>query len=123
MKIKVADIILIIVLTLGIIGGMIWLYFPKNNNYSSTYAIVLHNNEEILRIDFESLDETTEYIIQGDVSEMTIMANKSGVWVAKSECYGHDCIHMGITNSPDKIISCLPNDVIIKIVGEGEILS
>lgn len=122
MKIKVADIILIVTLIVAILGGMIWLYWPKNVETEHLYAIVLHDNEEVLRIDLMQLEETTEYRITGDVSEMVIKANKSGIWVAESNCPGHDCIHMGITNSPTKVISCIPNDVIIQILGEGEIL-
>lgn len=121
-NVKKADVVLIAVLLVFIIGGMLWLYWPKKVEHSHLYAVVLHNNEEVLRIDLMELEETTEYKITGDVSEMTIKANNSGIWVAKSDCYGHDCIHMGVTNNPDKVISCIPNDVIIRIIGEGELL-
>lgn len=64
----------------------------------------------------EGRDEDVD--IQGHQGITKVHLAEDRVWVVDSACPDKICVNTGWTNSPGRPIACLPNRVIIKIVGD-----
>ena len=110
MKIK-RDLILIgILISVSLVFLVIWFV---NNNDIGNYAVITHNDEEVVRL---PLNTDTEYEISGDISLMHIHIKDGYVYVHDSGCSNQICVNTKKTNKKGAIIACIPNGVIIKVI-------
>jgi hypothetical protein len=66
-------------------------------------------------IETRSLDDFTEFEINGTVGKLTADITPDGIAVIFADCPSQDCVHTGRINSPGEVIVCLPNQVLIRI--------
>ena len=68
-----------------------------------------------------SMDETETFKVEGADGNYNIVHIEQGtVWVSDADCGNHDCIRQGKISKVGQSIICLPHQMIIRIVGEGE---
>ena len=68
-----------------------------------------------------SMDETETLRVEGADGNYNIVHIEQGtVWVSDADCGNHDCIRQGKISKVGQSIICLPHQMIIRIVGEGE---
>lgn len=111
-KHKIEIIIVVLLLLLSIVGIVIFYL----TSFSGKKALVYHNDDIILEVD---LDVDKEYHISGDISEMTIIVKDNKLWVSYSGCENQICVHSKSISQTNESITCLPNKIFIKIVGES----
>ena len=51
---------------------------------------------------------------------VTLEAEQGRIRVAESSCPGRDCVHTGWIDAPGEQIICLPNRLIISLIGEHD---
>lgn len=106
------DIILIaVILTLAIISIIILFSCSNNDNIK---ALVYYDNEIVLEIDL-SIDD--EYTVSGKVSDIVILVDDKKLSVIDSKCADRICINQGSISKANQTITCLPNQIYIKLVG------
>ncbi len=126
------DIKLIIVLSIVALVSVFAVQILQNRQaLDDGIAIISYENREILRINLEdgsseviqpehvneADDETGVYIVDGKLGDVTIHYNAedSTVHVEDEESPQNICQKQGRTNSPLKPLTCLPNEVVIRI--------
>ena len=85
-------------------------------------------NENILQVYLDSkllhsfkLDSETEKIIEIDnIVHNTIEIKGEKVRVINSTCYDHICENVGYISKSGELIVCMPNRLLVKIIGENK---
>lgn len=77
---------------------------------------VIYLGDEVIKEVY--LDEDQEFIIQGKISEMTIVVSDGKIKVLESGCSNQICVNDGFISYDTQMITCLPNEVYIKIIGD-----
>ncbi|GEM_PF-553845 len=90
-------------------------------------ATDIENVNELLAIHFDGREISAEeagegrfYIVPGNNGPVTIRYRDHMVEVIDETSPRNICQHQGQTNSPFKPLTCLPNDVVIRILRPGE---
>lgn len=81
-----------------------------------TSAVVRVDGTEVARF---RLDEDREYRIQGADGENLLIIRDGEAWVEEASCPDGLCIGMGHIRKVGQSIICLPNKVVIEIVGDA----
>lgn len=88
----------------------------RNNENEKARIEISVNGEETQSIEIP-LDATEEKWIEGVAGKLLIRVEPDGVLVVSADCPSQDCVHVGKITEPGQIIACLPNRVLIKLVG------
>ena len=113
MRIKVGDILLGAVIIAAAVFLLVFFHPPKA---SGAVAVIIRDNQEIERIDLTRLTEpvTIEF---GDETGIVIRAEKGRIRFIASNCPDQICVHTGWIDDVGETAVCLPNRVLIRIVG------
>lgn len=109
------DIVLIIVLLL-IIG--LWLIITNFVKQDGEWAIVTYENKEILTI---SLNKDNVYTVKGANGDVVIEVHNHQIRVNEENSPYHYCSKQGYIAAKGESIICLPNKIVVKIVGESSV--
>lgn len=114
MKIRIGDILLSVVIAAA---ALILILDFGQEEADSLSAVVLRDGEEIARVSLDELEEPTE--IRIDELGIIITAEKDRIRFTESSCLDQTCVHTGwLTRTGDTAV-CLPNRVIVKLVGNN----
>lgn len=112
MKIRLGDILLALAVAAA---AFILIFGIDQQAADSASAVVLRDGEEIARVSLDELEEQTEIHI--DELGIIITAEKDRIRFTESSCLDQTCVHTGwLTRAGDTAV-CLPNRVIVKLVG------
>ncbi|MFP4567008.1 MAG: NusG domain II-containing protein [Spirochaetaceae bacterium] len=67
-----------------------------------------------------SLDEDVSVTFEGPIGETIMRIENGEVWVAEDPGPLQICVEKGRISNPDEWLACLPNEVFIRIAGEGQ---
>lgn len=107
---KIGD---LIVLAVFIIAAALAIYFMTKPTGSEVY---IYKDGKLL----ETVSLSTEKTVKVD-EHITVKISGGAAYVLKSDCKGQDCVKAGKISKVGEMIVCLPNKVVIKIVGDGEV--
>ena len=113
------DIILIGILIIGIVSLFIFNLFRENNT-DLPYVNIYHEDKILYSV---PLEQNKEIVVNGDISEMTIIIKNGKVWVKESGCENQICVHEGEKSHMNDTITCLPNKIYIKIGSKQDVTS
>ena len=123
-----------VLLLLIAIASVIWIVLVKNTKGETvtiasngvtlkTVDLNTIDGELILTVINDPSDENSPYIVEGNKPlgnhYNVIRITREGAEIIDSDCSTHICIHEGITDSPAKPIVCLPNKLLITVIGEN----
>lgn len=112
-KLLKGDIIIIALIAFLAIGILI-LTLPKT--YDNNVLEIYVNGELVESVE---LSENTYQIIEIDeFVQNTIEIDGTSVRVIDSTCYDHICENTGSISKSGEVIVCMPNKLLLKIVGE-----
>ena len=107
---KIGD---LIVLAVFIIAAALAIYFMTKPTGSEVY---IYKDGKLL----EAVSLSVEKTLKVD-EQITFKISGGAAFVLKSDCKGQDCVKAGKISKVGEMIVCLPNKVVIKIVGDGEV--
>ncbi len=109
--------IIISIFLLCLIGALLF-YF--NRNEGKVKAQIQHFGEIIATIDLSSAKD--EIIEHENLSHVTIRTTENGeIYFESSDCPDQVCVHAGKLHSTGEMAACLPNGIVISLIGEEEI--
>ncbi|MHC1723071.1 MAG: NusG domain II-containing protein [Aminipila sp.] len=111
--IKKADIILAIILI--IFGGVISYVAALDNNQGDT-ALITVAGKEFGRY---SLAENKTITVRQDGHINKVNIKDGTVSMSFSDCSNQICVHTGTISKTSQSIVCLPNKVMVQIIGKG----
>ena len=105
MKIKLGDIIIIcLVLVFALLLMVV--------TFSSGETVYVEVDGKV--INTFSLSEDNVFTYEGEYTNV-IKISSGEVYIEKSDCPDKTCVHTGKIDSPQKVICCLPNRLVIRI--------
>ena len=111
--IKVFD-IFIIIIAAGITAFSINAAYRKSNGASS----VLIRAEGVEWIYQINVNETVR--INGHLGDTVVRIRDNHAWVESSPCENQNCVAAGFISRQGQWAACLPNNVLIMILGNGD---
>ena len=82
-------------------------------------ATVTHKGEVVDKVILSALNEEKTVTIDGTY-HLTIALTEAGVQVTESDCPTQDCVRTGTISRPGQSIVCLPEQVVVRLDGEGD---
>lgn len=110
-----SDIKLVVILLIAIVGVFIFINVTKEKG---SIAEVYYEDELILSIDL-SIDE--EYTVGGELGDVVLEVKDGMIRVKKENSPKNICSKEGFIGDSSRALICLPNKIIVKIVGENKI--
>ena len=113
MRITTADKILIAALL--ILNG--WLFANWGTGFSEgDWVVVTVNQKETVRLSLNQ-DQTTQ--VKGPLGLTEIEVKKERARIVRSPCKNKVCIKSGYIRYADRLAACIPNRVVVRIVGKS----
>ena len=111
MRITTGDKILII--SLFILNGWLFMYWGIDFSKGDLVVIEVNQNEA------ERLALTTDQKkeVKGPLGITEVEIKKGQVRIVKSPCKNKVCIKSGYIRYADRLVACIPNRVVVRIVG------
>ena len=113
MRITTADKILVAALL--ILNG--WLFANWGTGFSKgDWVIVTVNEKETIRLSLNA-DQTTH--VKGPLGLTEVEIKKGQARIVRSPCKNKVCIKSGYIRYADRLTACIPNRVVVRIVGKN----
>lgn len=110
-----SDVKLIVLLLIVI--GVIFIFIGVTKEDGSM-AEVYYEDKKILTID---LNIDNEYIVDGELGDVVLEIKNRKIRVKEENSPKHICSKEGFIGDSSRTLICLPNKIIIKIVGDTEL--
>ena len=98
--------------------GTAVVFYSGLGSSSHVTATITHKGEVVDKVILSALNEEKTVTIDGTY-HLTIALTEAGVQVTESDCPTQDCVRTGVISRPGQSIVCLPEQVVIKLVGSG----
>ena len=113
MRITTAD--KIVIGALLILNG--WLFANWGTGFSKgDWVVVTVNQKEIIRL---PLNQEQSTHVKGPLGLTEIEVKKGRARIARSPCKNKVCIKSGYIRYADRLAACIPNRVVVRIVGKS----
>ena len=113
MKLKWGDFLIFIVIA-SAITAMFLLSVPKNAKAELT-ALIIQDGEVLYEVALSEVKEREEYLLDG--GDVVIEAEAGRIRFVESDCPNQICVYTGWIDRANQIAACIPNRVLIKLVG------
>ena len=112
MRITIGDKILIV--SLLILNG--WLFMNWGIGFSEgNWVVVEVDQNEVVRLPLAT-DQTTK--VKGPLGLTEVEVKKGQARIVRSPCKNKVCIKSGYIRYADRLAACIPNHVVVRIVGK-----
>lgn len=106
--------ILLAVLLAAVAACCALLLMPKE---SGTVARITFNGNVVSEIDLSAVDGSSSFIVTGEAGSNTIAVEQGRIRVTEADCPDHVCVNQGWISDSALPIVCLPNKLVIEIIG------
>lgn len=111
------DLMLVLVCILAAIFVGIFIFVHNRGNEEfSPVAVIKYDNNEIYRIDLNSVDEPYYIPIENEF-HTKILVEKGKICFKEAECPDKVCVNTGKISHPGQIAVCIPAKLIIEVIG------
>ncbi len=111
--------ILLAVLAVAVAACCAVLLMPKERG---TIARVTFNGNVLSEIDLSAVDSPSSFIVTGEAGSNTIAVEQGRIRVTEADCPDQVCVNQGWISDSALPIVCLPNKLVIEIIGgEGDL--
>lgn len=89
----------------------------KFNKKEGNMAEVYYEDKLILSID---LNKNGEYVVDGELGDVVLEVRDNKIRVKKENSPKNICSKEGYISDSSRTLICLPNKIVVKVVGESE---
>ena len=104
---------IVVLLVIALAIGTAWWFYGGLRRSGPAEYIITHRGEEIAR---GPLSQAREIAVDGQY-HLQIVCDGQSIYVHHSDCPTQDCVRTGKATHPGQSIVCLPEQVIVKLVG------
>ncbi|MGN0796302.1 MAG: NusG domain II-containing protein [Christensenellales bacterium] len=104
------DVIVLAVFLVAVVLSICFLVKPAGE------FVEIYKNGELVM----SGNLSSDFVYKVD-SHTTVTVSDKKAYVSYSDCTGQDCVMAGKISKAGEMITCLPNKVVVKITGKGEV--
>ena len=108
--------LLVALVILAIAGALTLALLPQSGQVLTAQVVL--DGELILSCRLDDLDEPMYFPVEGTYP-LTLELSREGVRVVETTCPGQDCLHMGTISAAGRQIICLPNRLVVTLLGES----
>lgn len=116
-------VLIVVLLVVLLVGGFIWLW--KNHSQVTDVdvpQVVIEVNGEIKeQFPLTDLEPGDRRQIEGALGYSVVKGGENKVMMVESPCPDKICIGMGWISHPGEAIVCLPNRVVIRVIGSDKL--
>lgn len=116
LKIKWGDFVIFFAIA-SVIVLMLFLSVSKDDE-ANLSAQIIKDGELLYEINLDDIDGQEKYLL--DDGDVIIIAEKGRIRFVESDCPNQICVHTGWISKSNQIAACLPNRILVKIVGTNE---
>ena len=109
---------IIAIALVAVIAILVAVFFWTSFGSEEAGVVTVYQDGKLIRE--ISLNETTEFVVEGDYTNV-ISVEDGKAAIIESDCPGTDCVHSGWIHESGRSIVCLPNRVEIRIEGASEV--
>lgn len=110
----------VLIVGIVIITAFIFVIPAANLKHDSKIAEIYSDGRLIRRIDLSSVTTEYEFTVDYNGHSNTVAVKNGGICVKAADCPDHICVHTGEIRDGSVPIVCLPNKLIIKLVGTND---
>ncbi len=114
-KINKFDISLIFVII--IVNCFLIYYNSKNISYSENNEALIYSDNKLIGRYILKKDYENEFTVRTEKGYNTIVIKNNNIWIKDTDCPDKYCQQQGKISGSGQVIVCLPNRLLIKIVG------
>ncbi len=96
------------------VAGVGFLLNLQRDTSQGTFVQVVYRNHLLYRL---PLNADRSLSVKGDSGGLVLQIRDGMVWVSHSQCPHKICMRMGKISHPGQLIVCVPNRIVIQIVG------
>jgi hypothetical protein len=116
LKLKWGDFVIFFVIA-SVIALMLVLSVPKDDE-AELSAQIIKDGELLYEVNLNDIEDRQTYLL--DDGDVIIIAETGRVRFLESDCPNQICVHTGWISKANQIAACLPNRILVKIVGTNE---
>ena len=91
--------------------------FANATNAKGGAAIVQADGKTVYKV---SLAESHTFVVHGMLGPVTVETRDGKAAITHANCPNHICVRMGWRSKAGEIIVCVPNKVVVRIVGDEQ---
>jgi hypothetical protein len=114
LKLKWGDFVIFILIA-SLIVVMFILSVPKSES-GARIAQIIKDGELIYEVNLDDIEGEKEYLL--DDGDVKIVAKNGEIRFLESDCPHQICVHTGWISRTNQIAACIPNRILVKIVGD-----
>lgn len=103
----------VVLLVIALAVATTWWFYGSLSRSGPAEYVITHQGAEIAR---GSLSEAKEFTVDGEY-HLRVVCDGQSIRVLHSDCPTQDCVRTGKITHPGQSIVCLPEQVIVKLVG------
>ncbi len=111
------DLIIIIVLIVLVLVSFQFIKAYQNKDYSEKYVQISVDGKKVKEI---PLNDNETFTVKTEFGTNVIKVENGKVHVHEADCPDKICIKDGYIDKPGEILVCLPNKVVVEIIGQNE---
>ncbi len=115
-KLKWGDFVVFFIIA-SVISVMFVLSIPKDDG-SPLYAQIIKDGEILYEISLSDIEGQEEFSLDG--RDVIIIAEKDRIRFVESDCRDQICVFTGWISHSNQIAACLPNRILVKIIGKDD---
>lgn len=108
---------MVVVLIVALVSGAAVLAF-RHFSALGERAVIEVENRVVWTVTLTSGAEPRQLVVQGPLGDSLIGVDGPHIFMIESACPDKVCVHMGRKSRAGEVIVCLPNRVVIRILGE-----
>lgn len=128
-KFKKGDLILVVFIGIIVSIPLLWNFIHTSGSQASSgeaskelIAVVTRDGKRVAEVDLNKVTEP-QYIHLEDGIQLTVEVEKGRIRVLDADCPDKICVKYGWLTKPGDQAICLPSKTIVKIQGEGRLVS
>lgn len=110
--------IVIILLVISLSLVLVSINFMNNRSSNHNLKAIIYYNGHIYKE--VKLSEEQEFEVITDIGRNLVKVHDNGIEIIEADCETQVCVETKIANKNGQMIVCLPNKIVIKVIGGEE---
>lgn len=113
------DALVILIILAAAVASGLYFWGQSRGAEGDLTAVISQDGKVIQTVDLTTMKEDHTEITVGGAYTNVIELERDRVRMESSDCPTQDCVHTGWISQPGQSIVCLPNRLVVELVGGG----